>query len=84
MTVTVDDPVVGGTPDASQSFHLAITDLNEVLGGPGNDRLWGSVGNDYIDGGAGIHGTVWRPAQSVRDFLGLVRLNGRKRAGYRA
>ena len=54
VTVTVNDPAVGGTPDASQSFHLAITNLNEVLGGPGNDYLWGSVGDDDIDGGAGI------------------------------
>ena len=30
VTVTVDDASVGGTPDASQGFHLAIADVNEA------------------------------------------------------
>src|SRR5258705_5076186 len=30
VTVNVDDGTVGGTPDAFQSFHLAISDVNEA------------------------------------------------------
>ena len=30
VTVNVDDASVGGTPDAAQSFHLAITDVNDA------------------------------------------------------
>lgn len=30
VTVNVDDPNVGGTPDATQDFTLAITDVNEA------------------------------------------------------
>ena len=38
VTVNVNDATVGGTPDASQSFHLVITDVVEADSDTSNDH----------------------------------------------
>ncbi len=38
VTVNVNDATVGGTPDASQAFHLAITDVVEADSDTSNDH----------------------------------------------
>lgn len=60
VTVNVDDPAVGASPDASLAFVLTIVDQNESGGAggtPGNDSgpnaLYGTTGDDSIQGFAG-------------------------------
>jgi Ca2+-binding RTX toxin-like protein len=62
VTVLVDDPTVGTTPDLTTVFNLAVTDTLKdygtesadiMIGTNGDDTLDGLGGNDTIDAGAG-------------------------------
>jgi large repetitive protein len=65
VTVAVDDAAVGGTPDASQTFSLAITNVvgNTIVGKNGGgqtltgtneeDTITGGNGKDVLNGGGG-------------------------------
>lgn len=62
VTVSVDDSSVGGTPDASQSLTLMVTDVKGV-------SLRGSSGNNTIDGTHPIGGKV--PGKEADSISGL-------------
>jgi protocadherin Fat 4 len=76
VTVNVDDAGVGGTPDASQSFTLNVTDVNEA---PTNITLSGNMpippaGEGYMfynADGLIIDGNLdanWATSQKIVDF----------------
>jgi hypothetical protein len=77
VTVNVDDAGVGGTPDASQSFTLNVTDVNEA---PTNITLSGNMpippaGEGYMfydaDGLTldGVLDTNWASSQKITNFI---------------
>jgi len=64
VTVTVDDAAIGGTPDATISLSLAVTNIpleiingtsvaDSLTGTTDSDRIFGLGGNDIIHGGDG-------------------------------
>ena len=89
VTVTVDDSTVGGTPDATVAYHLALTDVaNETPALPGvyisEIAPWssgnGPVGADWFEvtnsGSVALDITGWRMDDNSDSFGASVALNG--------
>jgi uncharacterized protein YjiK len=89
VTVAVDDPTVGTTPDATASFNLTVTDVVEEPPTQGSLAItevapWSSgnspVGADWFEvtnvGGAAVDITGWRMDDNSNSFANSVPLNG--------
>jgi Ca2+-binding RTX toxin-like protein len=55
VTVAVDDPAVGGTPDDSEALSISVTNVvgKTIIGGNGAQTLTGTNEEDTITGGNG-------------------------------
>ena len=55
VTVAVDDPAVGGTPDDSETLSISVTNVvgETIVGGNGGQTLTGTIEEDTITGGNG-------------------------------
>jgi Ca2+-binding RTX toxin-like protein len=55
VTVAVDDPTVGGTPDDSKALSISVTNVVgiRIVGGNGGQTLTGTIEEDSITGGNG-------------------------------
>ncbi|WP_076069130.1 lamin tail domain-containing protein [Sphingomonas montana] len=88
VTVTVDDPTVGATPDASTSFVLNVTDIANEGTGPAiritEVAPWASgdspVGFDWFEvsnvSDAAVDISGWRVDDDSKSFASSVALNG--------
>ncbi|WP_305852048.1 ExeM/NucH family extracellular endonuclease [Tolypothrix sp. PCC 7910] len=86
VTVNVDDPTVGGNPDATTNFTLTVTDLNEAPSpliisevapwSSGNS----SVGADWFEltntSSSAVNITGWKMDDDSNSFTAAVALNG--------
>lgn len=88
VSVTVDDPTVGGTPDASVDFVLGVNDIVDEGTGPAiritEVAPWASgdspVGFDWFEitnfSDAAVDVAGWRVDDSSNSFASSVALNG--------
>jgi predicted extracellular nuclease/uncharacterized protein YjiK len=86
VTVNVDDPTLGGTPDASTAFTLAVTDVTETPASLIISEVapWSSgnssVNADWFEltntGTSAINITGWRVDDDSDAFASSIALNG--------
>jgi uncharacterized protein len=86
VTVNVDDPTVGNTPDATTNFTLAVTNVNEVLPSVTISEVapWGSGNTTYAadwfevtnTGTSDIDLTGWKVDDNSNAFASAVALRG--------
>ena len=84
VTVNVDDPAVGGTPDASTNFNLAVTDANDtphlIISEVAPWSSSTSIGFDWFEvtntGGAAANISGWEMDDNSNSFSKAVALNG--------
>lgn len=84
VTVTVDDTTLGSTPDASVSFNMVLTDVNEPVIRITEIAPWSSgnspVGADWFEitnmGTTAVDLTGWKMDDSSAAFGSAVALNG--------
>src|SRR5262249_17087525 len=89
ITVTVDDPTVGGTPDASTPYTLAVNDIANESVGPTSLYMsevapWSSgnspVGADWFEvtnpGSTAVNLIGWKMDDNSDSFGSAVAMNG--------